>query len=376
MILKNAEVMNSDFHLVRCDLQIKDTKIAKIGQSLTDDEVLDVSGKMILPGFIDTHIHGAFGVRISDEHPDLSKVTEFEATQGVTSIAITTAASEFHHLLGQISLAARASHKAKGAKIAGIHAEGPFISKLYKGAMNADYILSPEVEKLNQMIEAGEGLLKMITIAPEHDGAEEFIRYAIKCGLTVSLGHTNATYQEAERAILAGATQATHTFNAMRALNHREPGVLGAVLTNDTVCCEMICDYVHLHPATVQLIYKLKGVDRINMISDSGHAAGLDVTEFMVDGLMRYVKDGVVRLADGTIAGSAKTLLDGVRNLVSSGIPVEEVSKMASYNPARALKIENQTGSIAAGKAADLVVFDENLELIYTFVDGKCVYKG
>ena len=232
-----------------------------------------------------------------------------------------------------------------------------------------------ELKKLDKMIEAGDGMLKLITIAPDNEGSIEFIRYAVERGLTVSMGHTDADFETAQAAIDAGATQLTHTFNAMRPLNHREPGVLGAALTDNRVKCEAICDYIHLHPATVKLIYAAKGADRINMISDSGTAAGITVSEFEVDGVKRYVKDGVVRLADGTIAGSARTVLDGVKNLVSSGIPLRDVSKMASLNPAKTLGMDDTIGSIAVGKLADLVVLDNALNVEYTFINGKCEYK-
>ena len=225
------------------------------------------------------------------------------------------------------------------------------------------------------MVECADGLLKLLTIAPEQPGVEDFVSYTVSLGLVVSMGHSNATYGEAKTAIAAGASQLTHTFNAMRPLNHREPGILGAALSDPSITCEMICDYVHLHPEIVQLIYKLKGADRIRIISDSGHAAGMNVTEFLVDGQMRYVKDGVVRLADGTIAGSAKTMLDGVRNLFTSGIPLEDISKMASLNPAKCLGIDHETGSIAVGKAADLIILDQELNIIKTYVNGECVYE-
>jgi len=214
-----------------------------------------------------------------------------------------------------------------------------------------------------------------MTVAPEAEGATDLIRYAVGRGVTVSLGHTMATFDETQAAIEAGASQLTHTFNAMVGLNHREPGVLGAGLTNPDVVCEMICDYVHLHPAVVKMVYLLKGADNINMISDSGHAAGMNVEQFTVDGLTRYVKDGVVRLADGTIAGSAKTMLDGVHNLLASGLPLEDISKMASLNPAKSLKLDQVTGSIQVGKLADLVVLDRNYKPIFTFVNGTCVYE-
>ncbi|HBR32957.1 MAG TPA: N-acetylglucosamine-6-phosphate deacetylase, partial [Clostridiales bacterium] len=192
------------------------------------------------------------------------------------------------------------------------HAEGPFLNVKKKGAMIAQNIIPPSIEKINLMLSHSKGYLKLITVAPEIKGQEECIRYCISKGIKISLGHTDATYEEAEKAVLWGATQSTHTFNAMRPYNHREPGVLGCVLTNPKVKCEMICDFVHIHPKTVELIYRLKGSDNINMVSDSGHAAGTNLTEFTVMGEKRFVKDGVVRLEDGTIAGSTKTLLEGV----------------------------------------------------------------
>jgi len=376
MILSGGLVMDGDFRLKQLDVEINEGIVSGLGGAFKDTDRRDVSGCYVLPGFIDTHIHGAYGTRISDAEPKLDAMCRFEATQGVTGLAITTAASAFPDLMRQLRQAADVAEAGveNGAKILGIHAEGPFISKNRKGAMNADNILEPDVEKLNEMMDAARGLLKILTVAPENKGAAELIQYAVSKGITVSLGHTVATYEDAVRGLDAGASQLTHTFNAMVGLNHREPGVLGAGLTNPDVVCEMICDYVHLHPAVVQMIYKLKGADKVNMISDSGHAAGMNVTEFTVDGLTRYVKDGVVRLADGTIAGSAKTMLDGVKNLLKSGVPLEDVSKMASLNPAKSLKLDGVTGSIEAGKAADIVVLDSEYNPVCTFIDGVCVY--
>ncbi len=380
MILANATVINQDFQPQQCDLQVKGEFIAKLGENLEDDQKIDLTDCYILPGFIDTHIHGAYGTRISDAEPDIGKITRFEATQGVTGLCITTATSAFEDLLRQVDTAVEAALDPVieniGSKVWGIHAEGPFICEKYKGAMNPKYIIDPDIEKLDQLQQRAKGLLKILTIAPETEGANELIRHAVKQGLIVSMGHTNATYDEAQAAIEAGASQATHLFNAMRGLHHREPGILAAALTNSDVRCEMICDHVHLHPAVLQLIYQCKSADGINIISDSGHAAGLNVSEFEVDGMMRYVEDGVVRLANGTIAGSAKTVLNGVQNLIRSGIPMGEVAKMASLNPAKTLKIDHITGSIAEGKRADLVVLDQQLNVKYTFVGGQCVYSN
>lgn len=375
MILKNALVMDENFGLKELDIRIENEKIAEIGTGLAGDETLDFSGKYILPGFVDTHIHGANGIRIEDAVGDHNKMTVFEASQGVTSIAIAADTAEFSDILDQIERATVLSQKCRGAKIVAIHAEGPFLSQSKKGAMDSRYILKPDNEKLDKMIEAGKGMLKLITIAPDNEGSIEFIRYAKSKGLVVSMGHTDSDYETATAAIDAGATQLTHTFNAMRPINHREPGILGAVFENDDVKCEVICDYIHLHPAIIKMIYKIKGADKINMISDSGTAAGLDISEFEVNGVKRYIKDGVVRLADGTIAGSVRTLLDGVKNLVSSGIPLEDVSKMASLNPAKTLGLDDEIGSIAVGKFADLVVLDKDLNVCKTFINGKCEYE-
>ena len=406
MLLKNASVVNDDFRVVSADIRTDGDRIVQIGalQSDPGETVLDLSGCYVLPGLIDTHIHGAFNEGIDCSDADgLLRMAVFEATQGVTSFAITSAAPDgFDAVLEQMRIGAEAARRSqqgevKGSKIVAIHAEGPFLSQRRSGAMDPNRFLSPTPERLDAMMEAADGYLKLLTVAPENEGAYEFIQYAVSRGLTVSLGHsvatydealagmeagatqvthTTATYEQAQAAIRAGATQTTHTFNAMRPYSHREPGILGAALLSEKVKCEMICDYVHLHPATVQLIYRLKGVDKVNMISDSVNLAGSDQTELDFDGVKAYIQDGVIRRADGTIAGSAMTLLNGVQNLLRDGYPVGDVAKMAAYNGAKTLGIDQQTGSIAPGKLADLMILDSNFRLLYTFVNGKCVYKA
>ena len=371
LILANAMIMNADFKLMQMDLEIEDGKISQIGKHLEGTNKLDMTGKYILPGFIDTHIHGAYGVRIDDEDPDLSVITEYEATQGITSIAITTFCPGFEALLKQFDIVADFAKNKKGCKLAGIHAEGPFLCA--RAGKNTEV---PTTGKLDLMIEHGQGLLKIITVSPEMEQAEEFIKYAVEKGLTVTLGHSDADYETTRRAIEAGATQATHTFNAVRPYHHREPGIIGAVLTDQDVTCEMICDYVHLHPATVRLIYMLKGPERINLVSDSITATGTNLTEYVVNGETRYVRNGVSIGATGNIAGSVKSLYDDVKNLLDSGFSLEHVSRMASLNPARSLKLDHVIGSIAEGKAADLVVLNSNYEVEATFVDGECIYKN
>lgn len=385
MLLKNASVVNDDFRVVSADIRTDGDKIVQIGalQSNPGETVLELSGCYVLPGLVDTHIHGAFNEGIDCSDADgLLRMAAFEATQGVTSFAITSAAPDgFDAVLEQMRIGAEAARRSqqgevKGSKIAAIHAEGPFLSQRRSGAMDPNRFLSPTSERLDAMMEAADGYLKLLTVAPENEGACEFIQYAVSRGLTVSLGHSVATYDEALAGIKAGATQVTHTFNGMPSYHHREPGILGAALLSEKVKCEMICDYVHLHPATVQLIYRLKGVDKVNMISDSVNLAGSDQTELDFDGVKAYIQDGVIRRADGTIAGSAMTLLNGVQNLLRDGYPVGDVAKMAAYNGAKTLGIDQQTGSITAGKLADLMVLDSNFRLLYTFVNGQCVYKA
>ena len=385
MLLKNATIVNSRFTLSKEDIRIVDDKICQIGdlQPENGEIVLDLRGHYILPGLIDTHIHGAYqeGIDCSDVD-GLLRMARFEATQGVTSFAITSASPKsFDLLLQQLQVAAEAVAISKagltdGAKIVAIHAEGPFLSTRRPGAMEPERFQVPSQALLDEMRAICGEDLKILTVAPENPGACDFIRYAADQGITVSLGHSVATYEEAMAGIQAGATQATHTFNGMPSYHHREPGILGAALLSDKVKCEMICDYVHLHPATVQLIYRLKGADQINMISDSVDIAGTTETELDFDGVKATVKNGVILRADGVIAGSAMTLLHGVQNLLRDGYPMGDVAKMASGNPAKTLGIAQITGSIAEGKLADLVILDQNYSVVYTFMNGKCVFAA
>ena len=374
MILSNAKVMCDDFTLRVCDVKIENEKIIEIAEYIEGDERLDLSGKYLLPGFIDTHIHGAHGSRFDDAEPDIYNITEFEATQGVTALAA-TAAGSIDGIAKQCERAYEAHLAPKGAKIVAIHSEGPFISPVRKGAMGTKNMLTPDVAALDIIIDAAHGLLKIISLAPELDGAEAVIKRAVERGVRVSMGHTDATHDAAQKAVECGATRMTHTFNAARPINHREPGVLGVSLTDDRVYCEMICDFVHLHPTTIKLIYAAKGADKINVISDSSKVAGIEADEFYVGNVRRIVRNGAIYLEDGTIAGSTQTVLNGFKNLVKLGIPMGDVSKMTSLSPAKSLGLDGELGSITVGKLADMVVLDEDLNVDATFVNGKCAYK-
>ena len=372
MILANGNVVCEDGIVRVCDIGITGGRITAIGNDLSGKERVDIDGMTVMPGFIDTHIHGGFGVGVEDERPDLSYLRKMEATKGVTSLALGTVGAEWELLLRQLELIADNAALDVGARVLGIHSEPPFITA--NGAFVSSMILPPDVSRLAEMQKRSRGLLKIITVAPECYGAEELIRYASEHGITVSLGHTNANYEEAMRGIEAGATRATHTFNAMRPLHHREPGVVGAVLTDSRVCCEAICDHIHLHPATLKLIYKCKGADGMIAVSDSVRAAGGGISEFFVQGRRCIIRDGVIRLEDGTICGSALTLLEGVQNLIRAGIPLGDVAKIASLNAAIHLGVDADYGSISIGKLADLVILDGDLSVRATYIGGKLVY--
>lgn len=368
-------VLDEEFKFRRLDVGITGERISlsNIGNS---GKVLDLDGMYLVPGLIDTHIHGAYGAEADSETKEsLDTISRFEASHGVTTFVPTIRTLPISDMVDAIK-AITSVEDVSGAKIGGIHIEGPFVSHKYKGALLEEYIIEPSVEILRNFCDAGKGTVKIITLSPELNGADILINYAVSQGIIVSMGHTNASFEETERAVNWGATQVTHLFNAMRPLNHREPGVLGYVLNNNNIKCELICDFVHVHPTVVEMAFKIKGDELINIISDSSSAAGLGDGEFSVSGQTRYVSGGVARTKSGTIAGSIQTVLNGVQNLVSIGIPLETAVKTASINPAKTLGIDGETGSIQCGKFADLLVLDNELKVQYTFINGKCVYKA
>ncbi len=358
----------------RLDLSLEDGKINKMGLLPAQEGGFDASGLYVIPGFIDTHIHGSMGAEFASESESFDEVRLWFAEKGITAVAPTIRCMEPERIIKAEKNILRESKKnVRGAKIYGIHLEGPYVSKKYRGAMNPPDIEASE-EVFDSFFDAGEGLLKIMTFAPERENAVEIIKRAVSKGVDVSLGHTDATYEQAMTAIDEGATRATHVFDAMRPLHHRETGVLGAVLNDARVNCEMICDFVHLSPQTVGLVYKLKGCKGITLISDAGFMSGLGDGVYCVDGCNRTVKDGVCLNDEGKIAGSCVSVLEGAKNLLSLGIPLADISVMASLNPAKSLGIEDITGSIKPGYCADLIVCNEALDIKAVFIDGeRCV---
>jgi N-acetylglucosamine-6-phosphate deacetylase len=352
-------------------LLIEGETIVEVGHvsARSYDRVIDAEGLYVLPGFIDVHAHGAFGANF-DLNIDFGEVRTWFARQGITTVSPTLASYPVDKLAPIMAHVFDEAQKKIGASLAGLHLEGPFISPQKRGAM--PYPPIPfERSTFEKILQAAKGNLAIMTVAPEIDGAEDLIRLGAEHGVWMSLGHTVASCAEAQAAIEAGARGATHTFNAMRAYDHREPGVLGAVLTDDRVWCEMICDFVHLAPETVQLILRAKGAERVILIDDAASITGVPDGVYDVCGMAVTVKDGVARNPEGRLASSCLSMADGARNLLTLGVSLAEVCRMGAYNPAHVLGLDGITGSLSPGLRADVLVCDARLNLHTVLAAGE-----
>jgi len=342
--------------------------------------VLDATGCVVLPGFVDVHVHGGGGDDTMDADPDgLAQMAAFFASHGVTDYMPTTMTSAHAAILaatkavGQVYDRQTDGQPTGGARILGAHLEGPYISPAYPGAQPPDAIRDPNLDEFNELTAAGP--VRMITLAGEQPGAIELIKAARAQGVVVVVGHTNATYEECEIAFAAGANQATHTYNAMTGLHHRKPGVLGATLTNDNVYAELIADNIHVHPAAMKVLARCKGVEHTVLITDSIRAAGMPDGEYDLGGQTVYMADGQCRLASGTLAGSVLTMDVAFRNfMAASGWSLAKAWPTTSRTPAESVGMGEELGNIRAGYLADLVVLDKDLNVVATVVGGEVVY--
>lgn len=370
MIIQNGQILNGATRTFEATpLQIENGRIVGLGDT-ADSDIFDAKGLYVLPGMIDTHIHGFVGEEFAKADGDFGEAPLVLARDGVTGFAATVRCMEPEEMLAADRNAARQSTTPHaGAKVLGIHNEGPFVSFKRTGAMRPPMI-DCTTEAIEAMLQAGGDCLKLVTIAPERENALEAIALLTAHGVNATLGHTDATFAQAKAGIEAGARRATHVFNAMRPFSHRETGILGAVLTDDRVCCELIADFVHLDPAAVELVYRAKGADNITLISDAGAQSGLPNGDYVVGGRVRHVRDGLCLTDEGVICGSCFSMLKGAQNLRSLGIPLEEIAVMASLNPAKALGAEHRVGSIEIGKDADLIVCDDKMTVHAVFING------
>lgn len=337
-------------------------------------QIADAQGMYVSPGFIDIHIHGAGGSDTMDGTLEaLEVISKTIAKSGVTAFLPTTmtmSKEKIYKALDNIKEAV--SKDFKGAKVLGAHMEGPFINEKYKGAQKGDYILNPSYD----FIKGYEDDIKIITLAPEKDENLSFIKTVKeKTDIALSIGHSDASYEQAMTAIENGITQSTHTFNGMTPLHHRKPGIIGAAF-NSNIFCELIADTIHVHPAVINILVNVKGKEKVILITDSMRAGGMKDGISELGGQKVIVKDGSARLEDGTLAGSVLTLNKAVKNVFNNtNLNICEAVDMVSLNPAKSINIDSKKGSIEIGKDADIVIFDENFDVKHTIVSGKTVFK-
>jgi N-acetylglucosamine-6-phosphate deacetylase len=331
----------------------------------------------LIPGFIDLHTHGANGHDVMDATPAaLAGICQALAAEGTTAFLATTMTEDIDRIEAALTNVRQYQQGTQtGAVILGVHLEGPFIAPSKKGAQNGEKILAPNIELIKKWEKISDNALKLVTLAPEQARALDVIAYLKKKNIVAAIGHTNATYEEAQAAIAAGSCYATHLFNAMSGIHQRAPGAVTAALLADNVSAELIVDGFHLHPAIVRLALKLKGKEKIVLVTDAMRAKCLQGGCYDLGGQAVYLKKGRAQLADGTLAGSVLRMPSAVQNMLDfTGCELQDALKMAAENPAKISNVFHRKGSIAAKKDADLVVLNEKLEVVLTLCGGDSVY--
>lgn len=368
----NGKIILHD-EIVNKNVFIEDDKITEISNRQPEDEdIIDAKGAYVSPGFIDVHTHGRGGSdTMYATFDDLNTISKATLKTGVTSFLPTTMTMPVDDIAKAIENIAVNKDKVEGAQVLGTHLEGPFFNKKYKGAQPEECMILPTVDNYLSFVQDHQDIIRKISIAPELEHSLELISYLKDKNTVVSLGHTNATYEQAQAAIDAGATSGTHTYNAMTPLTHRAPGVVGAVMINDSVYAELILDGVHVNYAAAKALLRTKGKDKLILITDSLEAAGLENGKYLLGNQDVYVKDGEARLIDGTLAGSIVSMNVAVKNAYEHlGLTLNEAVNLASYNPAQSLN-EPLLGEIKVGNYADIIFFDDNIKIQQTMIKGQ-----
>ena len=374
MFYKNARIFTGDFKFHTGAFEVVDGKFGRILPDEIPEDAVDLGGATVIPGLIEVHSHGNSGYDFSDgNYEGLVEMAKFYLSCGVTSFAPASMTLPYDVLAKAFATGKRLKEEAPEgcAVIRGIQMEGPYFSYKKRGAQNADYLKEPDFEGFKKLYEDCGGLVRIADVAPELPGAAEFVSKAKEL-CTVSIAHTDSGYGDAKAAFDAGATHLTHLYNAMPGIHHRNPGVIPAAVENPNVRAEIICDGLHIHPASVRLAFSMFGGERMIIVSDSGRCAGQpDGTRFDIGGQFATVIDGVAKLDDGTIACSASNMWACLTNVISWGIAEEDAVRAATYNPACAIGADEQVGSIEEGKVADFIVCGENYASKRVFLAGK-----
>ena len=377
LVVRGATVVLPDRTIPNGAILVEDGHISSIQDSAREfsgAEVLDLEGMTILPGFIDVHIHGAVGVDVMEASPaGLQEVAVYLASQGVTGWLPTLVPGSDENYASVAAAVSQVLHESKGARVLGIHYEGPFVNTAQCGALHTEYFKTYSEAKDLDALPVPENSVRMITMAPEVAGGVELVRELKRRGWVISIGHTRADLQVLDEACEAGARHMTHFMNAMAPLHHRNPGPIAWGLLRDDVSIDLIADGIHLDPLMLRLLLKTKGVAGISLISDAIAAAGKGDGSYHIWGETITVKNGRTANASGSIAGSVISMLDAVRLLHSLGVSYVDLARMASSNPAQLLGVDHEYGSIEVGKRADLIALDNNANLQLALISGLSV---
>ena len=372
MNFKNALIYTENFRFENGCFSVENGRFTNVmGEEAADS--IDLQGAKVIPGLLDVHTHGNSGADFSDgSYEGLVKMAGYQAANGVTSFAPSSLTLPFDTLRAAYQTAVRINSEKpeKCAAVRGINMEGPFFCEARKGAQNAAYLRLPDYDAFRELNDSSGGLIKIVDIAPELPGALEFIRKASK-DCTVSIAHTDCSYDQAKAAVDAGVTHLTHLYNAMPGIHHRKPGPIIAGCEDERVYAEIIGDGLHVHPASVRFAYRMFGAERMVLVSDSLRCCGLPDGEYDLGGLKAYLSGGVARLADGTLAGSATNVYDCMLRVISFGVPECDAIRSATYNPAHQLGCLDEVGSISDGKCADFIICHDDLTREAVYLAGK-----
>lgn len=382
--IHNATVFNGYTMMRNCAVLIRQNKIVDVFNEerlerknfKADTYFIDANGAYLAPGFIDTHIHGFGGYGVEDCNPkSILKMSDELLKYGVTSFIPTLYAGTKEQMIAAIKAIVAAMGKEKGARILGMHLEGPFISPQRLGVQTQDAVSPVDLDLMEDFWLASEGHIVNMTVAPELKHMRELALYCLSKGIVLQAGHTNATYEQMVEGMQARIMHVTHLFNAMSRMHHRDPGAVGAVFIHPELSCEIIADGIHINPNIIKFLLTCKSLDKVVLVTDALKPTKQKRKPLIANGEEVYLDQCFYRKSDDAIAGSALSMLDSVRNIVSYGLHLEQAVHMAATNPARIMK-QDHLGVIAPGYDADLVILDEKLQILYTVIQGKLFYKG